>query len=56
VRPFTVVFEEDPKGTIDSAIDLLRHKYDLDQGTPIIVVSEIHREGHAVDCILVEHS
>lgn len=56
VRSFKVVFEEDPKGTIVAAIDFLRHKYRLEKDTPIIVVSEIHREGHSVDCILVEHS
>lgn len=56
VRSFKVVFEEDPKGTIAAAIDFLRHKYEVEKNTPIIVVSEIHREGHSVDCILVEHS
>lgn len=56
VRSFKVVFEQDPKGTIVAAIDFLRHKYRLEKDTPIIVVSEIHREGHSVDCILVEHS
>ena len=56
VRSFKVVFEEDPKGTIVAAIDFLRDKYRLEKDTPIIVVSEIHREGHSVDCILVEHS
>lgn len=56
VRSFKVKFEKEPKGTIAAAVDFLREKYRLEEGTPIIVVSEIHREGHSVDCILVEHS
>jgi len=56
VRSFKVVFDEDPRKTIAAAVEFLRHRYDLEEATPIIVVSEIHREGHSVDCILVEHS
>ncbi|MGD1978761.1 MAG: pyruvate kinase [Akkermansiaceae bacterium] len=56
VRSFKVVFEDDPGGTVAAAVDFLRHRYELEVGTAIIVVSEIHREGHALDCILVEHA
>lgn len=56
VRSFQVSFDDDPKVTIAAAVDLLRRRYELDEGTPIIAVSEIHREGHSVDCILVEHA
>ena len=56
VRSFKVRFEDDPRVSIASAVDLLREKRDLEKGTPIIVVSEIHREGTSVDCIIVEHA
>ena len=39
-----------------NAIYFLQQERELEEGTPIIVVSEIHREGAAVDVILVEHS
>ncbi|MFT6864980.1 MAG: pyruvate kinase [Akkermansiaceae bacterium] len=56
VRSFKVRFEDDPRVTIASAVDLLREKRNLEKGTPIVVVSEIHREGTSVDCIMVEHA
>lgn len=56
VRSFRVRFEDDPRATIASAVDLLREKRNLEKGTPIVVVSEIHREGTSVDCIMVEHA
>ena len=56
VRSFKVKFDEQPRKTIANAIHFLQQERELEEGTPIIVVSEIHREGAAVDVILVEHS
>lgn len=56
VRSYQVPFEDDPKVTIAAAVKFLGEQRKLESGTPIIVVSEIHREGTSVDCILLEHA
>lgn len=56
VRSYKVHFDDDPRVTIATAVAVLREKRKLGKGTPIIVVSEIHREGTSVDCIIVEHA
>ena len=56
VRSFKVKFDEKPRKTIANAVTFLQQERELEEGTPIIVVSEIHREGTSVDAILVEHA
>ncbi|MDA7518306.1 pyruvate kinase [bacterium] len=56
VRSFKVKFDEQPRKTIANAVSFLQQERELEEGTPIIVVSEIHREGTSVDAILVEHA
>jgi hypothetical protein len=51
-----VKFDEKPRKTIANAVTFLQQERELEEGTPIIVVSEIHREGTSVDAILVEHA
>ncbi|MDB4652746.1 pyruvate kinase [Akkermansiaceae bacterium] len=56
VRSFKVKFDDPPRKTIANAITFLQQERELEEGTPIIVVSEIHGEGTSVDAILVEHA
>jgi pyruvate kinase len=56
VRSFEITFEETPRETIAAAVKLLRRERDVQPGTPLIMVSDILQEGHAVDSILVEHA
>jgi len=56
VRSFEVPFEETPRETIAAAVKFLRHERDVQVGTPLIVVSDLLQEGHAVDSIMVEHA
>lgn len=56
VRSFEVPFQETPRETIAAAVKLLRHERDVQPGTPLVIVSDILQEGHAVDSIILEHA
>lgn len=56
VRPFTITFQEKPRDTIASAIDILRRRRDIPTGTPLVVVSDTLQENQRVNTILVEHA
>ena len=56
VRAFEVPFSEMPRDTISSAVELLTSQRDVAKGTPLVVVSDILHQDHAVDSILLVHA
>ncbi|MGJ8696259.1 MAG: pyruvate kinase [Verrucomicrobiaceae bacterium] len=56
VRSFEVPFSEKPRDTISAAVDLLRSQRDVEQGTPLVVVSDILHQDMSVDSILLVHA
>lgn len=56
VRAFSIPFCETPRETISAAVTLLRRERNIRKGTPLIVVSDILHEGHAVESIMVDHA
>jgi pyruvate kinase len=56
VRPFTIRFDENPRDTIASAIEILRRHRDIATGTPLVVVSDTLQENQPVNTILLEHA
>jgi hypothetical protein len=45
-----------PRDTISSAVKLLTSQRDVAKGTPLVVVSDILHQDHAVDSILLVHA
>ncbi|MEJ6728586.1 MAG: pyruvate kinase [Akkermansiaceae bacterium] len=56
VRSFEVTFSDKPRDTISAAVDLLKNQRDIAPGTPLVVISDILHQDHAVDSILLVHA
>jgi pyruvate kinase len=56
VRPFLVAFDQRPRETISAAVAILREQREIPEGTPLVILSDIMHENHAVDSILLEHA
>lgn len=56
VKSFQIAFSKLPRETISAAVELLRTHHGVEQGTPLVVVSDILHQDHAVDSILLVHA
>ena len=56
VKSFQISFSKPPRETISTAVELLRTHHGIAQGTPLVVVSDILHQDHAVDSILLVHA
>lgn len=56
VRPFLVAFDQRPRETISAAVAILREQREIPEGAPLVILSDIMHENHAVDSILLEHA
>ncbi|MDB4734611.1 pyruvate kinase [Akkermansiaceae bacterium] len=56
VKSFQISFSKPPRETISTAVKLLRTHHGIQQGTPLVVVSDILHQDHAVDSILLVHA
>lgn len=56
VRSFEVPFCKIPRDTIEAAVELLRNRRDVAQGTPLVVVSDILYQDQAVDSVMLVHA
>ena len=56
VRPFVIPFHEIPRETIAAAVNTLRNRRDIPEGTPLVIFSDTFQIDRAVDSILLDHA
>ncbi len=56
VEPSVVPFYEDPVLTINHAVDFLKEKGTVKEGTPLVIISDVLRRNKTVDSILLVYA
>mgnify|MGYP001222342006 FL=1 len=56
VRPFVIPFREKPRDTIADAVETLRSRRDIPEGTPLVIFSDTFQMDRAVNSILFDHA
>lgn len=56
VRSSVVTFDQRPRETISAAVAILREQREIPEGTPLVILSDIMHENHAVESIILDHA
>lgn len=56
VEPNVVPFDEDPVLTINHAVDFLKKNGTVEEGTPLVIISDVLRRNKTVDSILLVYA